>query len=114
MMWTTWTWATAVIAVVVLAAAYWYYSRPAADPTTTATTPAAPAAKTLSNFNYAGCDGSYTYDPRVGAYVGGTAESPRTLQINGAQLSCITQAGDSMGDRTIVSGTPGNGEVNFI
>jgi|NOAtaT_7_FD_contig_41_7207849_length_443_multi_1_in_0_out_0_2 hypothetical protein len=111
-----WTWAAVAIATVVLAAAYWYYSRPAADPATTATTPAAtaaPTAKTLSNFNYAGCDGSYTYDPRVGAYVGGTAESPRTLQINGSQLSCITQAGDSMGDRTIVSGTPGNGEVNF-
>jgi hypothetical protein len=37
MMWTTWTWATAVIAVVVLAAAYWYYSQPAADPAATNT-----------------------------------------------------------------------------
>jgi len=124
-----WSWTTvAIVSVVVLAAAYWYYSQPAGpsaagtdsassdtSASTSADTSSAPAYpnKTMSNFNYAGCDGSYTYDPASGAYMGGTAESPRTLHIDGSRVECITQAGQGMGIRTIVSGTPGDGEVNF-
>jgi len=124
-----WSWTTvAIVSVVVLAAAYWYYSQPA-DPSAAGTDSASSAStsadtsadtsapaypnKTLSNFNYAKCDGSYTYDPASGAYMGGTAETPRTLHIDGSRLECITQAGGSMGTRTIVSGTPADGEVNF-
>jgi len=123
-----WSWTTvAIVSVVVLAAAYWYYSQPA-DPSAEGTDSASSDAssdaaadtaasafpnKTMSNFNYAGCDGPYVYDPASSAYMGGTAESPRTLHIDGSRVECITQAGQGMGIRTIVSGTPGNGEVNF-
>lgn len=66
--------------------------------------------KTLSNFQYAGCDGVYTYDRKTkGWYMAGPKDDdsfPRQVTVDGTTLTCLTSKGGGLGTRTIVASKP--------